>query len=381
MEIREFSKYNYDYSAKLDFHFKPHKGWVNDPNGLVYFKGYYHLFFQYCPNIEYPFIEGNYMHWGHARSKDFINWEEMPIALYPDSPYDNEGCWSGSAIVKDDTLYLFYASIHTPDGADRRIESVSVAYSKDGINFEKYENNPIIAHYPEDGFPDFRDPAVTCIDGKYYCVMATGTGTGPETPKVARLLIYESDDLLHFNYGGIAAEWEDSIFAECPSIMPDGDKILLCCSIVPTNWKHYFYAMHGKLENLKYTPEIKGSYDRGPDQYAGQVFKDHKGRNLHITWIPGWYVKLPRCVGTWSVPRQITVKNGKVYGYPVEEVQHLLKDSDPAVKMTEDGFIIERTDREPVVHKGKVEDIKILHDGYILEVFVNGGEDVYSVLL
>ena len=136
--MESFSVYNYDYSAPLEYHFKPEKGWVNDPNGLVYFNGYYHLFYQHCPDTEYPFRE-QHMHWGHARSKDFINWEEMPLALCPDSPYDNEGCWSGTAIVKDDTLYVFYASITTPKGADRRVESVSVAYSKDGINFTKYE--------------------------------------------------------------------------------------------------------------------------------------------------------------------------------------------------------------------------------------------------
>ena len=379
--MESFSVYNYDYSAQLEYHFKPKKGWVNDPNGLVYFNGYYHLFYQHCPDTEYPFRE-QHMHWGHARSKDFINWEEMPVALCPDAPYDNEGCWSGTAIVKDDTLYLFYASVTTPEGADRRVESVSVAYSKDGVNFTKYEGNPVIKGYPEDGFPDFRDPAVTFYNGKYYLVMATGSGTGDIEPKVARLLIYESDDLLNWNYGGIASEWEDSIYAECPSIMPTEDgKVLLSCSVVPTDWKHFFYAMYGTLDNLKFKPQIKGSYDRGPDQYAGQVFRDALGRNLHITWIPGWYLKLPRCAGTWSVPREIFVKNGKVCGYPVKEVRHLLKDSDENVKITEDGFEILRTDREKVVHKGKINNLKILRDGYILEVFVNGGEDVYSVLL
>ena len=82
-----------------------------------------------------------------------------------------------------------------------------------------------------------------------------------------------------------------------------------------------------------------------------------------------------------SVPRELKLINGKVYGYPVEECQHLLKDSDPAVKMTDNGFIIERTGREPVVYNGKIRDLKILRDEYILEVFVNGGEEIYSVLL
>ena len=72
-------------------------------------------------------------------SKDFLEFEELPVALYPDMSYDNGGCWSGTAIVKDDMLYLFYASIYTPEGTEERIQQISVACSKDGINFEKYE--------------------------------------------------------------------------------------------------------------------------------------------------------------------------------------------------------------------------------------------------
>ena len=82
-----------------------------------------------------------------------------------------------------------------------------------------------------------------------------------------------------------------------------------------------------------------------------------------------------------SVPREIFLKDGKIYGYPVEEVRHLLTDSDPAVERTEDGFIIRRTGRDPVVHRGEVRDLKIIRDEFILEVFVNGGEAIYSVLL
>ena len=89
------------------------------------------------------------MHWGHARTKDFLQWEELPIALYPDREYDKGGCWSGTAIVKDDTLYLFYASIDEKTKA----QTVSAAYSSDGIHFEKYPGNPVIKHYPSAGGP------------------------------------------------------------------------------------------------------------------------------------------------------------------------------------------------------------------------------------
>ena len=361
-----------NYLEKLQYHYKPEKGWINDPNGLVYFDGYYHIFYQHSPNYEVPGKEP--IHWGHARTKNFVEWEELPIALYPDKFYDDEGCWSGTAIVKDDMLYLFYASV-----TENKEQTVSVAYSKDGIHFEKHPENPVIKHYPVDGGPDFRDPAVAYIDGKYYCVMATGH---PET-KTGRLLIYESENLIDWEYKGIIAEWENAIYTECPSIMQTDNYVLLSVSVCPLDTDHYFNVMYGNLKNGVFEMEVSGNVDKGPDQYAGQIFKDHKGRCILITWIPGWKYSgyAENDVGCMSVPRNIFKKGDKIYGYPVEEVQHLLKDSDPAVKMTDDGFVIERENRENVVYHGTVNDIKIIRDKYILEVFVNGGETVYSILL
>ena len=366
-----------DYTKALRYHYKASKGWVNDPNGLVYFQGYYHVFYQHAPDHEIPWKQP--MHWGHARTKDFLEWEELPVALYPDQPYDKDGCWSGTAIVKDDILYLFYASVSKSEGEKDASQTVSVAWSKDGIHFEKYTKNPVIAHYPVQGGPDFRDPAVCCMDGIYYCVMATGN---PEK-KVGRLLLYESDDLLNWNYCNIMSEWENAKYTECPSFMKAGDKCLLTVSVCPLESSHYFAVMYGGFENGKFSPEVVGEVDKGPDQYAGQVFLDHKGRNLLISWIPGWKYAgyAQRDVGCMSVPRELKLIDGKVYGFPIAELQHLLTDKDPAVIRTRDGFVIPCTGREPVVYTGQIKDLKILRDEYILEVYVNGGEEIYSVLL
>ena len=153
-----------DYLQALKYHYRPKHGWINDPNGLVYFKGYYHIFYQHAPDYEVPWQQP--MHWGHARTKDFLTFEELPVALYPDTPYDADGCWSGTAIVKDDTLYLLYASVLKDEWGKHSCQTVSVAYSKDGIHFEKHAGNPVIDRFPPDGGKDFRDPAVCCIDGK-----------------------------------------------------------------------------------------------------------------------------------------------------------------------------------------------------------------------
>ena len=366
-----------DYSEKLKHQYRPQKGWVNDPNGLIYFEGYYHLFYQHAPDFELPW--GQPMHWGHARTRDFLNWEELPVALYPDREYDNGGCWSGTAIAKDGILYLFYASIYRPEGTQENIQTVSVAYSKDGIHFEKYEGNPVIKSYPADGGPDFRDPAVCCIGGKYYCVMATGN---PES-RTGRLLLYRSEDLLSWEYSGIMSEWAECKFTECPSFMEAEESCLLTASVCPYGKTHYFHVMFGDFKHEKFNVLCSAEVDKGPDQYAGQVFRDHMGRNLMITWIPGWKYKgyAPKDIGCFSVPREITFKNGVIRAYPVEEIQHLLKDADPCLERTPSGFVVKRENREPVVYEGEISDLKILRDGYVAEIFVNGGQEVYSVVL
>ena len=142
--------------------------------------------------------------------------------------------------------------------------------------------------------------------------------------------------------------------------------------------------MLGSLENGVFRPELSDRFDKGPDQYAGQLFKGADGTPLLITWIPGWKYagfKEGVDVGCLSVPRQIVVADGHILGRPANEVAHLLKTDDADVKMTDEGFAVERTERSSLVHKGEVRDLKILRDEYIMEIFVNGGETVYSLLL
>ncbi|MBQ8342166.1 MAG: glycoside hydrolase family 32 protein [Clostridia bacterium] len=366
-----------DYLQPLRYHFRPQKGWINDPNGLVYFRGYYHVFYQHTPDFEVPWQQP--MHWGHARTKDFLHWEELPVALVPDADYDRDGCWSGTAIVKDDVLYLFYASIRRYDPTQHRSQTVSVAYSTDGVHFEKYKGNPVIDHYPVDGSHDFRDPALCAVDGSYCCVVASGhlaTETG-------RLLLYKSEDLFTWQYLGVMSEWAGCKYAECPSFVPDGDRYLLTASVCPLQARHYFTVMYGSFVGGRFTVEQSAEVDKGPDQYAGQVFRDHLGRNILISWMPGWKYSgyAPRDIGCMSVPRELKVVDGEIRGYPVAELQHLLRDTDPALERTATGFIVKREGREPLVYEGEITDLKLLRDGYILEIFINGGKEVYSVLL
>ena len=362
-----------DYNEKLHFHFHPKQGWINDPNGLVFFKNYYHVFYQHEPDSERPWFEPR--HWGHARTKDFLEWEELPVALYPDTAYDNEGCWSGTAIVKDDVLYLFYASLY----GEEKKQTISIAYSSDGIHFEKYAGNPVINDFPPQGSKDFRDPAVWQQNGKFYCVIASAhvqSGTG-------RLLLYVSENLFDWKYHSIFYEWESCVCTECPSVIPIGNQLMVSVSVCPKEGKPYFRLLYGSFENECFLAEHTACLDNGPDQYAGQMFRDPKGRVILISWFPGWeyWNYAPKDIGCMSAAREVKFENGVFTLYPVKEYQHLLKEEDPCVKRTESGFVIERTGREALVYEGVIDDLKILRDAYMAEIFVNGGRDVYTVLL
>ena len=125
------------------FHFSPRTGWMNDPNGFSYYKGKYHMFYQY-----YPYdTRWNSMHWGHAVSDDLLHWEYVPAALAPDENYDKEGCFSGSAIALPDgrqlLIYTGVARKAQEDGTDCEIQTQCIAVG-DGTNYEKYENNPVL---------------------------------------------------------------------------------------------------------------------------------------------------------------------------------------------------------------------------------------------
>ena len=173
-----------DYTIKPKYHYTCKNSWVNDPNGLCYYKGYYHLFYQHDPGSEFPRMK---MSWGHARTKDFLTWEELPVALHPEAEYEKDGCWSGTAAAKDGVLYLFYASVkNPPSGAGTKIQTVSVAYSTDGIHFEKYEGNPIL--HKNDKIVGVGHHSFTKVgENKWICAYHSHFSTNQFRPRVTRL--------------------------------------------------------------------------------------------------------------------------------------------------------------------------------------------------
>ena len=306
---------------RLNYHFTPPAGWMNDPNGLIQYKGEYHLFYQY-----YPYdTQWGPMHWGHAKSPDCIRWEHLPVALAPSEPYDAGGCWSGSAVDDHGTLTLVYSGNVGAEFDDGKGQRQCIAFSKDGIRFEKYEGNPVIAGIPPEGSHDFRDPKVWKHDGSWYAVVGSGKdGTG-------KALLYQSTDLRKWIYRGVAAQ-SDSILGtmwECPDLFPLGDRHVL---IVSPMWmqghKNLYLLGDMDYETGRFTRERYAELDFGPDFYAAQTFLDDRGRRILIGWMTMWGTKMPTQAMGWAgamtLPRVLELSgDGTLLCRPLPELAEL----------------------------------------------------------
>ena len=351
------------------YHFEPRVGWMNDPNGLVFFKGKYHAFFQHYPYAP----RWGQMHWGHAVSEDLIHWEELPIALYPDMAYEDDGgCFSGSAVEKDGRLYLFYTSVSHELG-----QTQSVAWSVDGIQFAKYPGNPVIRENPLHT-RDFRDPKVSLIDGTYYMVVGSGDAEG------GKVLLYRSKDLLEWEYVGVLFTDEASRPAiECPDFFKLDDKYVLMYSKmnVPEGSTQFVVGdfVDGKLVNGSVSCPVQGL-----DFYAPQTF-ERENRRIMIGWMYHWGKDVQEgCgfAGALSIPRELKLMNGNIYNFPVEEAWPLLKMESAFVRVEGNYLtLLDKRGNAEVRELPRIETVDILEDNKSVEVFVNGGEWSFSYWL
>lgn len=355
-------------AQRFEHHFEVQKGWMNDPNGLIEYKGQYHAFFQHNPYEP----EWGPMHWGHAVSSDMVHWKELPIALKPDQEYEDDGgCFSGSAIEKDGKLFLFYTSV-----SKRLGQTQSMAVSEDGIVFEKYQDNPVISSYPKDGSKDFRDPKVTLIDGTYYMVAGSAhNGKG-------RVLLYQSETLFDWKYIGVLYESVEYNHAvECPDFFKLGDKYVLMYSKI--NYKtHATQFVIGDFDGEKLHPAAYSTPEAGPHFYAPQTFESSDGRRIVIGWFYSWDKPLEEgadFAGALTIPRELSIVNNQIYNFPVREAQYLLKKEDETVKVEKDRVtIMKPSDGLPLEYCGAVSSVDILVDKKAAEVFINKGEASFS---
>ncbi|HEL1756406.1 TPA: glycoside hydrolase family 32 protein [Streptococcus suis] len=277
---------------KPQAHLTPETGWINDPNGFIYFRGEYHLFYQFNP---YESVWGP-MHWGHAKSKDLVNWEHLPVALAPDKDYDKDGCFSGSAIVKDDVLWLMYTGhINNEDGTVSQVQNM--AFSTDGIHFEKIEQNPVAT---ADGLPeevianDFRDPKIFEKDGHYYSVVAT-----KHKDNVGCIVLLSSPNLTDWKFESIFLKGEanQGFVWECPDYFEvDGQEYLI---ISPMRYQkdgndfininsNIFVMGHVDWDKKVFVAESFKEIDHGHDFYAAQTTEGPEGERVMIAWMHTW---------------------------------------------------------------------------------------------
>lgn len=281
---------------KPHYHLTPQVGWMNDPNGFVYFRGEYHLFYQFNP---YESVWGP-MHWGHAKSKDLVNWEHLPVALAPDRDYDKDGCFSGSAIVKDDTLWLMYTGhIVNEDGSVSQVQNM--AFSTDGIHFEKIAQNPVAT---ADSLPtevianDFRDPKIFEKDGRYYAVVAT-----KHQDEVGCIVLLGSDNLLEWQFESILLKGQphQGPVWECPDYFEvDGQEYLIISPMRYQQEGNDFLNLNSNIfvkgkvdwETKTFVPESFDEIDHGHDFYAAQTTQGANGERVMVAWMHTWGRKL-----------------------------------------------------------------------------------------
>ena len=336
-EARDFEqKYlPYSYADQPKFHVTGGIGWLNDPNGFAPYKGEYHLFFQY-----YPYdVKWGPMHWAHAKTHDFIKWERLPAAMAPDQEYDSGGCFSGSAVEMPDGRHLLmYTGVRNERNESGRIESYQtqcIAFG-DGMDYEKYEGNPVIGAdlIPEGGsVKDFRDPKIWMEGGKYNAVIVN---EGPDGS--GRVLLYESEDAIHWNFVSIIASCHNQYgrMWECPDFFPlDGRHVLLVSPIEMSAIGLEFHpgnatvCMIGTYDRQKkhLLREAVHAIDYGLDFYAPQTLKAADGRRIMIAWMQNWETSACRqhdhsFMGQMTIPRELSVKNGRLYQLPVRELEN-----------------------------------------------------------
>ncbi len=329
--IKQSDKFEFEYNETFRprFHFTPEYGWMNDPNGLVYFEGEYHLFYQYNP---YGTMWNN-MHWGHAVSTDLTSWTYLPTAIAPDSLGD---IFSGSAVIDVKNTAGFgknaMVAIYTSNG---KVQQQSIAYSTDkGRTFTKYAHNPVL---PNPEIPDFRDPKVSWNEVSNQWIMALATKQ--------TITFYGSSNLKNWTklsefgnemgaHGGV---WE------CPDLFPltyrGETKWVLMVSINPggpnggSATQYFIGSFNGKefiADKLPYPLWI----DYGRDNYAGVTFSDidaSDGRRIFMGWMSNWdyanNVPTKSFRSAMTVARELSIKNNGEHlilaNVPTKEVTNL----------------------------------------------------------
>ncbi|MEW6402017.1 MAG: glycoside hydrolase family 32 protein [Chloroflexota bacterium] len=316
------------------YHFTPPANWMNDPNGLVYYKGEYHVFYQYNPDST---VWGP-MHWGHAVSLDLVNWQHLPIALYPD---DNGVIFSGSAVIDWHNTAGFgkeaMVIIFTHDKDEE--QSQSLAYSTDrGRTWTKYSGNPVLS--PPNNIRNFRDPKVFWYgdQGTGHWVMSVAAGSAILFLTSPNLIDWTSSGGFGFGYGETRGVWETPDLFELPVDGGPATRWVLTVGVqdgAPTGGsgtQYFIGTFDGKTFISENPKDTVLWVDFGADYYAAQSWSDEPaGRRLMLGWQNNWEYARVIPTSTWrgalSLPRQLsltqTADGIRLLQQPISELQTL----------------------------------------------------------
>ena len=412
---------------RLAFHLMPPVGWLNDPNGLCYFRGEYHVFYQYSPFN----ANGGIKFWGHYKSPDLLCWEQCPVMLYSDQAYDVHGAYSGSALCEEDGLYLYYTGNikHAGDYdyiLNGRENNTILAYSPDGVRLGWKRLLMGNQDYPAGLSRHVRDPKVWKQDGRYY--MALGARTVEDTGAV---LVFESEDKLQWKHINTLRTPEPFGYMwECPDMFEIDGQWFLAVSpqgVVKSGpgfenvYAAGYFPLYGDFRGAYSLGEFV-PYDFGFDFYAPQTFSDGT-RRLLIGWMgmPDAEYSNPTAAQGWqhclTVPREVANQQGKLFMRPARELDALRQNpreyvfagetemelprtSDILIECGEElslnlsGVTLEASDGKLTltVREGgsgrdttrtapipKLRNLRILADTSALECYANDGEAVLSV--
>ncbi|MGN0299299.1 MAG: glycoside hydrolase family 32 protein [Lachnospiraceae bacterium] len=305
-------------------HLRAPGNWINDPNGFIYYKGMYHIFYQYFP---YEPRWGT-MHWGHAVSADLVHWQHLGVALFPTIYADQNGCFSGSAIEYDGKMYLYYTGVHyyrsNPEDIhlclDDQFESAQLMItSEDGVHFANFHDKSVVIppiENPEVGDRTHtRDPKVWRGTDAWYMVLGSST-----QEKQGEIVIYKSCDLKDWSLAGTASTPEKLGWMwECPDYFEvNGTQVLIVSpmGIMKEPYTDQTVCTLVKFDEKSCQMQIPQQYqflDYGLDLYAPQSTVDAEGRRVLVAWL-----RMPEVVndtwrGMFCLPRVVEVQNGHIY--------------------------------------------------------------------
>lgn len=421
---------------RLRYHHQPQIGWLNDPNGLCQKDGIYHIYHQYVPF--YPDLCS--VLWGHVTTRDFIHYEVQEPVNFPDTEWDANGAYSGASYVENDTMYVYYTGNvrHADKEYDYitggREQNTILMTSKDGFHFSEKRLLMKNTDYPSDLSLHVRDPQVFREKGRYYMVQGAR-----DLKAHGSVLVFESDNLTDWTYR-LRFETREPFgyMWECPNYLKvDGKQFLIAC---PQKMKQEngisvkenlcgWFPLDYDFEGMKYEVGDFVSLDQGFDFYAPQVCKDESGRWILLGWMStpdapydcevtmknGW-------VHAMTIPRELYVnQKGRLCQRPLKELERMrndkiIKDFQAGEEMQEavnvcfelkltldqptEDFTLKLRESAELSYQDRVlsldltacgagrtvkslalsevRELQIFSDTSSLEIFVNGGEEMFT---